>query len=186
MPQAACPDINVSIIRYREILHEGYRIKDYTMCNRAIQALNGLLPPNLRIVFVNRMYYEKGKKTQLILECPACESKSPVDLMHYEPSSFKESVLGMEPFDFVECPKCKTPCPADKSIPSLALQPIQDTEEDLEIIFPEPPSMESVAERAWNGTAYWDWVVEITAVIEDRMRRFRNSVKVDDTEVLVE
>jgi len=72
--QAALPDLNSAIIRYRTLITSCLEQKNYVGCMGGLYSLNGLLPTEYRVI-VSTEEFDKLTKTNLLMICKHCSKE---------------------------------------------------------------------------------------------------------------
>ena len=182
MPQAAIPDINVSIIRYREYLLKSRIDKDPAGVWFAIQGLNGLLDPDFKITFVPRQQYELQLRAQHITHCHCGVDISfdPVQVKA-RPAGWAMRAAGRKtrPTLQVKCVACGDWQHIDFATSDIAK--VVKSPLDVKDL-PYPPQHSSMSDLIYNEYDFWRWLDLVMYVMEDRLRKFREKYRVSAEE----
>lgn len=184
MPQAAVPDINVSIIRYREVMLRSRQERDPAGVWFAIQALNGTLDGDLQLSFIPRAQYNLMRKARHSTHCGECDAPVALDMSSIKsrPAGWALRMTGkaMDDTIHVKCPQCEAWQHLDLSKADVDVEQPSPLELD---VLPMPPQHSTMSELVYNEPAFWQWADLVVYVIEDRMRKFRAKYRVNDGEI---
>ena len=183
MPQAAVPDVNVSIIRYREVLLRSRQERDPSGVWFAVQALNGTLDDDLQLTFIPRAQYNLQRKAKHYTHCVECNSELAFDMASVKshPAGWALRMTGKAQDNtlHLKCTQCDTWQHLDVDKADVDIQQTSPLELD---VLPTPPQHSTMSELVYNDPAFWQWVDLVVFVLEDRMRKFRAKYRVQDNE----
>lgn len=208
--QSATSDVNAGVLEYRRMLVFAIDRQNIINALTAIFALNGILPPELKLRF-NDEEYRRQTTDQYLATCPACKTEVPVteDVIRIRLKS-----AGMGAWNSVDpnlvsrerymvCPElkaggatCGTAIPIrydDLTIVTptdaadAAANAAAGTNEALPapVVFaPTLPSIQNINDQMLMAPEFWARVRAIAALLENQLREFRVSVSVqsDDGE----
>ena len=171
--QAALPDLNSAIIRYRTLITSCLEQRNYVGCMGGLYSLNALLPTEYRVT-VSTEEFDKLTKTNLFMICKHCSKE------------FKNTEIKMSdsllPY-IIQCIRQKKYekvwfCPGCKKQSSL-----KDTEMKQEKIgnynylhvMPDPPKREDgLMDRRYFKKNMQIWVWTFMGELEERCGKLRH------------
>ena len=184
MPQSATADVNVGIMRAREVFIDGLIKGIPYLVLAAIDSFNGCLPPELKIRYITEKQYRQRITPKNTVECPTCSIEIPLNMDRIiitTPKISKRQALVLQKptqVRYVICVDCnkKVFIDLDKSL-SFTTIPKSKFEEEF---ISRPPNMNTIYDRAMNRIAFEKWASSIWGIIEDRNRQFRNMYSLDN------
>ena len=185
MPQAAVPDVNVAIIRYREFMLKARLERDPAGVWFAIRGLNGLLDPDFKIVFVPQSQYNLMVRAQHLTTCEECGKDISFDPAQVQTRragwALRAAGKSPPPRLHVQCANCHNWQHIDVQKSDVGVKVVSPL--DLREL-PLPPKHKSMPDLVYREHDFWAWFDLAVYVIEDRIRRFREKYRTTEEQAI--
>ena len=184
--QSATTDVNAACLAIIGDLRFGRKIGDEKLVRRCIMDINGLMPPELKIEFIQTNDFDVLLNPTISVQCPKCKlevdvNKDTIQEVGFTWDEHTCKILDMKKHDvYVECIGCGI-CLYYETDKSLSVYSSHIQTFDLKTM-PTPPLTDTFLGQSFQRAKFWKWADIVIPVLFDKIREFRNMFAVDDEE----
>ena len=157
MPQALVPDINVSVIRYREFMLRSRQDMTPAGFLFGLRGLNGALDSDMQVTFIPRSQYQMMCKSQHVITCGDCGKDIKIDFSKLQTRQAGWLAVatgrgGAAPA--VQCGACQYWQRVDMQTSDISVTVVSPL---TLTVLPNPPPHSSLADLVYGEHDFWGW-----------------------------
>ena len=175
MPQARLPDINTSMITFRNKICKAIDDKEWTDMHGYLLALNGTLPPEYRVL-ISTIEYNKIAKEDTTYQCQSCHEQIPKEeiiVFDLLPSAMERLIYADESKKVWNCTKCRGSMPNDLTTTIISVSKLQNPS-FLGVVPDAPQRKDGLMDRLKFDMQTKQWGLGTLAELEQKMAKFRD------------
>lgn len=183
--QAALPDLNTAIIRYRILIISCLEQDNYSGAIGGLYALNALLPEEYRVK-VSTDEYDRLIKTDIFIKCKHCFNEFDfykIRVFNLNLTNLEMMISGKKYEKVWICPDCKK----DNRLISSEMKKTQISTNTFLHVMPDPPNREMGIQgrtEYHNAMNIWTWT--FLGELEERCGKLRHDFLNREENVLEE